>query len=320
LRAGELHMERVIIFALVGLAAQLVDGSLGMAYGVTSSTLLLAAGIAPAAASASVHLAEIGTTAVSGFSHWRFGNVDWGVVARIAIPGAIGAFAGATVLSNLSTESATPWMALILLVLGVYIISRFVFRKPPKFTLGTRPKTIFLAPLGLFAGFVDATGGGGWGPVATPSLIASGKLDPRRVIGSVSAAEFAVTIAASLGFIIALGTQGVEPAIVLALLAGGVIAAPFAAYLVRRLSLPLLGALVGGVILITNSRTLMRAFDVERGWVYVVLGLVWAGLIMIALRKNREIKADAAAEAETEAAAVAAGEPTDEERAPVVPA
>lgn len=309
-------MERVIIFALVGLAAQVVDGSLGMAYGVTSSTLLLAAGIAPAAASASVHLAEIGTTAVSGFSHWKFGNVDWAVVARIAIPGAIGAFLGATVLTNLSTESATPWMALILLALGIYIISRFVFRKPPKFTLGTRPRTVFLAPLGLFAGFVDATGGGGWGPVATPSLISSGKLEPRRVIGSVSAAEFAVTVAASLGFITALGTQGIDPAIVLALLGGGVIAAPFAAYLVRRLSLPLLGALVGGVILITNSRTLMRTFDAERVWVYLVLLAVWAGLIALAFRKNREIKAELAAEAEA-AASTGSTEPTDDEKTPV---
>lgn len=302
-------MERVIIFALVGLAAQVVDGSLGMAYGVTSSTLLLAAGIAPAAASASVHLAEIGTTAVSGFSHWRFGNVDWGVVARIAVPGAIGAFLGATVLSNLSTEAATPWMALILLALGVYIISRFVFRRPPTITLGTRPRTAFLAPLGLFAGFVDATGGGGWGPVATPTLISSGKLDPRRVIGSVSAAEFAVTIAASIGFITALGTQGIDPAIVIALLAGGVIAAPFAAYLVRRLSLPILGALVGGVILITNTRTIMRSFDAERGWAYVVLGLVWVALIVFAVRKDRANKAQAEAEATAEARAAVDPEP-----------
>ncbi|WP_420112916.1 sulfite exporter TauE/SafE family protein [Pseudactinotalea sp.] len=292
-------MERVIIFALVGLAAQLVDGSLGMAYGVTSSTLLLAAGIAPAAASASVHLAEIGTTAVSGFSHWRFGNVDWGVVARIAAPGAIGAFLGATVLTNLSTESATPWMALILLALGVYIISRFVFRKPPKIKAGSRPRTAFLAPLGLFAGFVDATGGGGWGPVATPSLLSSGKLDPRRVIGSVSAAEFAVTLAASLGFLLALGTQGIQLSIVLALLAGGVVAAPFAAYLVRKVSLPLLGALVGGVILVTNTRTITRAFDVEQVWIYGVLAVIWATLIVVAVRKNREHKAAAAADEAT---------------------
>lgn len=301
-------MERVIVFALVGLAAQLVDGSLGMAYGVTSSTLLLAAGIAPAAASASVHLAEVGTTAVSGFSHWRFGNVDWAVVARIAIPGAIGAFLGANVLTSLSTESATPWMALILLVLGLYIISRFVFRRPPRVTPGTRPRTRMLAPLGLVAGFVDATGGGGWGPVATPTLLSSGKLDARRVIGSVSAAEFAVTVAASIGFLTALGTAGIQPSIVLALLAGGVVAAPFAAYLVRRVSLPLLGALVGGVILVTNSRTILRTFDAERAWVYVLIGLIWAALIVIAVRKTRQQRAEEAREqSETEGSA---GEPT----------
>ncbi len=283
-------MRRLIIFALVGLAAQTVDGSLGMAYGVTSSTLLLAAGIAPAAASASVHLAEIGTTAVSGFSHWRFGNVDWAVVARIALPGAVGAFLGASVLTRLSTESATPWMALILLLLGVYIVSRFVFRTPPTVTLGTRPRTAFLAPLGLVAGFIDASGGGGWGPVATPSLISTGKLDPRRVIGSVSAAELAVTVAASIGFLTSLGTEGIEPIIVGGLLLGGVIAAPFAAYLVRRVSLPLLGALVGGVILVTNSRTIMRTFDAERAWIYVVLAVIWAALIVVAVRKNRQLK------------------------------
>ncbi|KQT91059.1 permease [Marmoricola sp. Leaf446] len=279
-------MERLFVFAFVGLLAQVIDGSLGMAYGVTASTLLLANGVAPAVASASVHLAEVGTTAVSGFSHWRFGNVEWGVVARLAVPGAIGAFVGASVLSNLSTESATPWVAVLLLLLGVYIVARFVFGKKPV-VVTRRPGTRFLAPLGLFAGFIDATGGGGWGPVATPTLISSGRLHPRKVIGSVSTAEFAVTVAASVGFLIGLGSEAIDWRVVGGLLIGGVVAAPFAAYLVRHVSLPVLGALVGSVILITNSRTLLRAFDAESGAAYAVLGVVAATLLAIAIRRTR---------------------------------
>jgi len=295
-------VERILVFAFVGLLAQVIDGSLGMAYGVTASSLLVATNVAPAVASASVHLAEVGTTAVSGFSHWRFGNVDWGVVARIAIPGAIGAFLGATVLSSLSTEAATPWMAALLLVLGVYIVARFVFGKPPVVVNGRRPGTRLLAPLGLFAGFVDATGGGGWGPVATPTLISSGRLDARKVIGSVSASEFAVTVAASIGFLIGLGSEALDWRVVGGLLAGGVIAAPFAAYLVRHLSLPVLGGLVGSVILVTNARTLLGAFDAESGAAYVVLGVLAAGLISIAFTKSRRAAAAEQAEAQDAAA------------------
>ncbi len=280
-------MERLLVFGLVGLLAQVIDGSLGMAYGVTASTLLLANGVAPAVASASVHLAEIGTTAASGFSHWRFGNVDWAVVLRIAIPGAVGAFLGATALSRLSTESATPWVAVLLLLLGGYIVARFVFGKPPVVLEGRRPGTRLLAPLGLFAGFVDATGGGGWGPVSTPTLISSGRLDPRKVIGSVSAAEFAVTVAASLGFLIGLGQQGVDWRVVGGLLVGGVIAAPFAAYLVRHVTLPVLGALVGSVILLTNSRTLLRTFGAESAPAYAALALVAVVLVSVAVSRTR---------------------------------
>ncbi|WP_445257607.1 sulfite exporter TauE/SafE family protein [Nocardioides aurantiacus] len=279
-------MERLFVFAFVGLLAQVIDGSLGMAYGVTASTLLLANNVAPAVASASVHLAEVGTTAVSGFSHWRFGNVEWGVVARLAIPGAIGAFVGASVLSNLSTESATPWVAVLLLLLGVYIVARFVFGKKPV-VVTRRPGTRFLAPLGLFAGFIDATGGGGWGPVATPTLISSGRLHPRKVIGSVSTAEFAVTVAASIGFLIGLGSEAIDWRVVGGLLLGGVVAAPFAAYLVRHVSLPVLGALVGSVILITNSRTLLRAADAESVGAYAALGVVAAVLLAVAIRRTR---------------------------------
>ncbi|SDT19733.1 hypothetical protein SAMN04488570_3814 [Nocardioides scoriae] len=279
-------MERLFVFAFVGLLAQVIDGSLGMAYGVTASTLLLANGVAPAVASASVHLAEVGTTAASGFSHWRFGNVDWSVVARLGLPGAVGAFVGASVLSNLSTESATPWVAVLLLLLGVYIVARFVFGKKPV-VVTRRPGTRFLAPLGLFAGFIDATGGGGWGPVATPTLISSGRLHPRKVIGSVSTSEFAVTIGASVGFLIGLGSEAIDWRVVGGLLIGGVIAAPFAAYLVRHVSLPVLGALVGSVILITNSRTLLRAFDAESVGAYAALGLVAVVLVAFAIQRSR---------------------------------
>src|SRR5690606_12047980 len=158
-------MRTLILLALVGLGAQLVDGSLGMAYCVTSTTLLLAIGTNPAAASATVHLAEIGTTLASGISHWRFDNVDWKVIAKIGIPGAIGAFAGATFLSSLSTEVAAPIISLLLLALGAYIRVRFTAFGLSRDNLGKPLRKRLLPPLGLFAGFIDATGGGGWGPV-----------------------------------------------------------------------------------------------------------------------------------------------------------
>src|SRR5690606_1889227 len=183
-------MRTLIVLGLVGFAAQLVDGSLGMAYGVTSTTLLLAVGTNPAAASATVHLAEIGTTLASGLAHWRLGNIDWKVVARIAVPGGLGAFAGVSFLSSASTEIAVPVMALILLALGLYVFVRFTAWGLPSERLGKPLRKRFLAPLGLVAGFVDATGGGGWGPVGTPAILASGRLEPRKVIGSIDASEF----------------------------------------------------------------------------------------------------------------------------------
>src|ERR1700754_3475795 len=145
-------MRKLVLLALVGPGGQLVDGSLGMADGVTSTALLLPIGTNPAAASATVHLAEIGTTLASGLSHWRFGNVDWKVVAKIGIPGAVGAFAGATFLSSLSTETAAPVMSLILLALGAYILVRFTTFGLPKGNLHKPLRKRFLAPLGVVAG------------------------------------------------------------------------------------------------------------------------------------------------------------------------
>jgi len=285
-------MRKLILLALVGLGAQLVDGSLGMAYGVTSTTLLLAIGTNPAAASATVHLAEIGTTLVSGVSHWRFGNVNWGVVAKIGIPGALGAFAGATFLSNLSTETAEPMMSIILLALGVYVLVRFTLAGLPKEHLGKPLRKRFLAPLGVLAGFVDSTGGGGWGPVGTPAILASGRLEPRKTIGSIDTSEFLVAVAASVGFIIGIGSEGVNYSWVLALLAGGIIAAPIAAWLVRHIPPRVLGSLVGGLIIITNTQTLLTSDWIDaaagiRTVFYVLLFALWAGAVGYAFREYR---------------------------------
>jgi uncharacterized membrane protein YfcA len=290
-------VRRLIVLALVGLAAQLVDGALGMAYGVTSSSLLLVAGLAPASASASVHLAELGTTLAAGAAHWRFGNVDWRVVRRIALPGGIGAFAGATFLSSISTEAAAPWMAGILLALGVYLLVRFT--RPIGERRSRRPLRLrFLAPLGLVAGFVDATGGGGWGPVATPSLLVSGRMEPRKVIGSVDTSEFVVAGAASVGFLIGLGSEGFVLPTVAALLVGGLIAAPLAAWLVRIVPAQLLGAAVGGLIVLTNARTVMRALDAPSGLrpvVYLAILAAWAAALYLAVRLLRRSRRAAAA-------------------------
>ncbi len=283
-------MRALILIGLAGFVAQLVDGALGMAYGATSSTLVLAVGLSPATASASVHLAEVGTTLVSGASHWRFGNVDWRTVRRIGIPGAIGAFVGAVVLSSVSAEVAKPWMASVLLLLGCYILGRFVVAGA-----GQRPgrryvRGRYLAPLGLTAGFVDATGGGGWGPVATPTLIATGRMEPRKVIGSVDTSECLVAAAASIGFLLALGSQGIRWGIVAALLVGGVIAAPLAAWLVRKVTARLLGVSVGGLIVITNARTLFDSAGVEAGvrWpVYLSAAMLWALSVAWVVRVHR---------------------------------
>ena len=291
-------MRKLIVLAVVGLAAQLVDGSLGMGYGVTSSTLLVLAGLTPAAASASVHFSELGTNLASGVSHWRLRNVDWRVVARIAGPGAVGAFLGATVLSHLSTEAAAPVMAAVLSLLGIYIIVRFLLGIRPRLRspLGLK----LLAPLGVFAGFIDATGGGGWGPVATPALLSDGRMEPRKVIGSIDTSEFAVSAAASLGFLFGLGAAGVHWGLALALLAGGLVAAPLAAYLVKVAPTHLLGIAVGGMILLSNSRTLLKSADVStpgRFTVYAAILLVTlVGLYVATLRAKRQATTDQSTE------------------------
>ncbi|MDV3206625.1 MAG: sulfite exporter TauE/SafE family protein [Rhodococcus ruber] len=292
-------MFALLVFTLVGIGAQLVDGALGMAFGVTATTLLIFSGIGPAHASAAVHLAEVGTTLVSGASHWRFRNVDWGVVAKLGVPGALGAFLGATVLSSLSTAAAIPVTSTILLAIGVYVALRFSVRPPAVAHARTSPHSAkFLSPLGLFGGFIDASGGGGWGPITTSTLLSRGKTAPRTVIGSVSASEFLVALAASIGFLVGLGRESLGNLLVVAGLAlGGAIAAPIAAWLVSRVPATLLGTAVGGVIVLTNAQKLCTSFQISATattLLYLLIVAGWIALLTVSWRRSRLTRAESA--------------------------
>ncbi len=286
-------MRNLIVLAVVGLIAQLVDGSLGMGFGVTSSTLLIAAGIAPATASASIHLAEVGTTLISGFSHHKLGNVDWRTVGILALPGGVGAFLGAHFLVSLDAETAKPVVAVLLFALGLYVIWRFLALGGRRPQFKNRVSASFLVPMGLVGGTLDAVGGGGWGPVGTTSLLSSGRLSPRKVVGSVSASEFVVAVGGSLGFLLALGSAGINYGFVAALLAGGVFAAPLAAWLVKHLAARVLGVAAGGLILLTNSNTVLDSLGASGATIAVAAGamsLVWVALIVWAVRQERAAK------------------------------
>jgi uncharacterized membrane protein YfcA len=287
-------MRKLIVLGFVGLLAQLIDGSLGMAYGVTSSTLLLAAGLAPASASAAVHFSEIGTSLVSGFSHHRLGNVDWRTVSILAVPGFVGAFAGATFLAGLDGDVAKPWVAGILLTLGIYVIWRFLVLGGRRPTFKSRPSAGMLAPMGLVGGALDAIGGGGWGPVGTTTLLSSGRLEPRKVVGSIDTSEFVVAVGGSLGFLLALASEDIPWSYALALLAGGVVAAPVAAWLVKKLAARVLGVAAGGLIVLTNSKTIAETLGAGTGTVIAVaavLAVLWVTGIVWAVRQERLARA-----------------------------
>ncbi|MFS0670276.1 sulfite exporter TauE/SafE family protein [Peribacillus frigoritolerans] len=284
-------MKKLIIFAFIGFLAQLIDGSLGMAYGVTSTSLLLTFGIAPAVASASVHLSEVVTTAASGISHMKFGNVDRQALLKLIIPGSIGAFAGACFLSNLPGNVVKPYISIFLLILGVYVLFRFLnisnTRTEMKSINISRKKSIVL---GLIAGFADATGGGGWGPITTPVLLSQKGVPARKVVGTVDTSEFAIAVSATLGFLIALGWQEVNWFWVIALMAGGIIAAPIAAWIVTKLPSYLLGVLVGGFIILTNARTLINTWTFPDHWslvIYMLILIGWTVSLVYAIRNNK---------------------------------
>lgn len=290
-------MRKLVTFAIAGLLAQLVDGALGMAYGVTATSLILTSGGSAVTASASVHLAEVGTTLASGFSHWRFGNVDWRTVRWLALPGAVGAFLGASVLTSIDAEAAKPYVSVLLLALGTFVLARFAFGVMRKPAPNHRLRGRFLGPLGLGAGFLDAVGGGGWGPVTTPTLLTAGRMEPRRAVGSASASEFLVSLAASIGFLLGLGRQGIDFMLAGALLAGGVLAAPLAAWLVHRLNARVMGTLVGGLIILTNTRTLLLALDAPGVLRLTVLAALALGTAILAARSSALARQDRASEA-----------------------
>lgn len=242
----------ILIFIAAGFLAQTIDGALGMAYGVSSNTLLLSLGIPPAAASASVHMAEVVTTGISGISHWRLGNVDWRLVRRLLIPGVVGGVTGAYLLTSIDGDLIKPWIAVYLLVMGGVIIYK-AFTMAPR----TKPDEYHgprISLLGLFGGFCDAIGGGGWGPVVTSTLVAQGKY-PRHTIGSVNFSEFFITFAESVTFVLALSFSQYWQ-IILGLLIGGGIAAPLAARLTKQLPLKSLMILVGTLIILLSIRTI----------------------------------------------------------------
>ena len=272
-------MERIVLFVLIGLGAQLVDGTLGMAFGVTATTLFILSDTGAATASAVVHVVEVGTTLASGASHWRFGNVDWGRALRLGVPGAIGAFLGATFLSSLDGDAAKPVTSTILLALGLWVLVRFAFLPPRRNVAAASWGLSKLGPLGLAGGLLDATGGGGWGPVTTSTMLSAGADQPRKIIGTVSAAEFLVTVAATLGFLPLLREEFAEHTLpILGLLVGGVLAAPIAAFLVGRINPRTLGIVIGGVLVLLNLRTLFGTVTpLLLGWVAVVaVILVWS--------------------------------------------
>ena len=246
-------MEEMFYYICVGFLAQVIDGSLGMGYGISASSLLLSWGLSPAIVSATVHASEVFTTGVSSISHHYFGNVNRRLFWSLVVPGVFGAVVGSYVLVNLPGERLEPVIAIYLLLMGVFIIIR-VFRKknPPPTTAGKH-----LTSLGFLGAFIDAIGGGGWGPVVASTLIARGN-HVRLTVGSVNAAEFFVTLAASLTFIATMGLK--HWPIIAGLAIGGAIAAPIGAYTCRKIPHHPFMLAVGTFVVFLGAYTLLKAF------------------------------------------------------------
>jgi len=242
--------ENILWFILAGFIAQLIDGALGMAYGVTATSFLLSFGLSPAVSSASVHASEVFTSGASGLMHLKFGNVNSKLFKNLLIPGVIGAILGAYILTSLEDYNhyITPIVSIYTLLLGIIII-----RKALKKNRG-RKKVKRLFPLAIAGGFLDSIGGGGWGPIVSSTLIANGK-NPRYTIGSVNLAEFFVALASSFTFIATIGFT--HWSIIFGLIIGGVIAAPIGAYMANKIPTKALMIMVGILIIITSLKRIL---------------------------------------------------------------
>jgi len=240
-----------LLYVVIGFAAQLIDGALGMAYGVTASSLLLGFGVPPAVSSATVHAAECFTTGTSAISHHAFGNIDRKLFRRLLLPGMLGAGIGAYLLTAIDGNALKPWIAGYLLLMGVVILFK-AFRE-----LVPREVTSHVSTVGFFGALLDAMGGGGWGPIVATNLIARGH-ELRLTVGSVNAVEFFVTLTASIVFLMTLGTGHLD--IVLGLALGGVVAAPFGAWLIRFVRPRVLMPFVGVLVICLSARTLYQSF------------------------------------------------------------
>ncbi|MBA7504990.1 hypothetical protein ES706_03653 [subsurface metagenome] len=242
--------QTIIVFIIVGFIAQMIDGALGMAYGVSSTTFLLSIGIPPVAASASVHTAEIFVSGISGLSHLRFGNVDRKLFKRLFIPGIIGGVIGAYILTTVPGKTIKPFIGIYLFIMGLVILRKALKRIKEKRVENK------LFPLGVVGGFFDAIGGGGWGPVVTSTLVARGN-NARLTIGSVNLTEFFVTVAEAATFFAIIGL--VKWQIIVGLITGGVLAAPLAAYVCKRLPSRALMIIIGTLIMTLSIRTIYLA-------------------------------------------------------------
>lgn len=250
---GGFTLEQLLPFIGVGFAAQLVDGALGMAFGVISNTLLVGVmGVPPALASQRVHIVECFTTATSGISHLLHGNIDKRLFFALLIPGMIGGLLGAYVLTSLDASVVKPFVLLYLSGIGVYILARGLLY-PPKIK-----EAKLIAPLGLFGGFLDAAGGGGWGPVVTSNLLIQGA-DPRKVVGTVNSVEFFLTLTVSAAFIYQIGFADLAGA-TLGLLIGGLLAAPLGAWAAKHFPAKQMLILVGIVLTLTSGYGVYRAW------------------------------------------------------------